>query len=123
MKEKGLLMVSIVSSVAGLAMLFILSQIVELGVTNISQITPETVGQNVKVCGEITSKFVSDKKHVFLELKDDSDRIDIVIFNSTAEKLGAYDLLEDKTVCFVGKVDVYQGKLEIIPNKIELTGE
>lgn len=119
MKERFLLYISIICSLAGLASLYFISQIIELPQTDMNKITYDDIGKNVKVCGEITSKFISKTKHVFLQLKDDTGRIDIVIFNKTAEKLNAYKLNKQDKICVVGSVDEYQDKLEIITREIK----
>lgn len=124
MKEKSLLYVSIICSLVGLALLYFLSQTIELKATDIKQITADDVGKNVKVCGNITSKFVSNNKHVFLKIEDTTGRIDAVVFNSTAESFGAYDVGKGDEVCIIGQVSEYQNGLEIIvKEKIESFGE
>lgn len=118
MNERFLLIISIVCSLAGLLLLFFISQTLELPQTAINLITADDIGKNVKICGEVTSKFVSKTRHVFLQLKDGSGRIDVVIFNKTVEKLNAYELNQSK-ICVIGSVDEYENKLEIIAKKIE----
>lgn len=118
MKEKNLLYISIISSLAGLALLYFVSQNVELVQAKISTITPDDIGKNVKVCGEIVSKSVSKTKHIFLKLKDESGEIDLVVFNNTAGKLNTYDLDKNDRICAVGSVNEFQNELEIIPKEI-----
>ncbi|MDI6807162.1 MAG: OB-fold nucleic acid binding domain-containing protein [Candidatus Aenigmarchaeota archaeon] len=119
MSEKFLLRISIVCSLAGLVLLFFISQTLELPPTAINLLTIDDIGKNIKICGEITSRFVSKTNHVFLQLKDDTGKIDVIIFNNTAEKLNAYELNQSK-ICVIGSVDEYENKLEIIVKKIEV---
>lgn len=123
MREEFLLQISIACSLAGLALLFFISQTMELEQTSIGKIIPDDIGKNVKVCGEIISKSESKTKHVFLQLRDDSGKIELVIFNNTAEKLNAYELNKQDRICVVGLVDEYQDKLEIVPKEIKKIGE
>jgi exonuclease VII large subunit len=118
MKEKALLYISIVCSVVGLVVLYYISQVIELPKTDIVEITPDDIGKNVKVCGEIVSKSVSRNKHVFLQLQDTTDKIDVVIFNNSVEKLNATGLKKGENVCIIGTIDEYQGKLEVLPKQI-----
>lgn len=118
MEEKLLRNISIVCSIAGLALLFFISRIVELNQTDIIQIGYEDIGKNVKVCGLIASKFTSKNGHVFLKLKDKTESIDIVIFNNTAKKFNLN--FKDKEVCITGIVDEYKEKLKIIAKNIQV---
>ena len=120
MKEKFLLYVSLICSISGLALLYYISQNIELPATSIDQINADDTGKNVKICGQITSKSVSKTQHVFLTLKDDGGSIDIVAFSNSAEALGAYNVKKNDNVCITGQVDEYQNSLEIIlKEKIE----
>jgi DNA/RNA endonuclease YhcR with UshA esterase domain len=119
MKEKSLLYISIVCSLIGLALLYFISQKIELKQTPINQINPDDTGKNVRLCGDITSKYVSKNKHVFFKLQDQTGEMNIVVFNNTAKNINAYQLETNDTVCVIGSVDEYQNKLEIILQKIE----
>ncbi len=114
MKEKFLLYTSLACSIAGLILLYYISQVVELPQTNVREITVDDIGKNVRVCGEITSKSVSKTQHVFLKMKDDTGSIDAIAFNNSAEKFGAYDVEKNDKACITGQIDEYQNKLEII---------
>lgn len=118
MEERLLRNISIICSLVGLALLFFLSKTIELKPTDISQITYEDIGKNVKVCGEVASKFVSKNNHVFLQVQDKNGIISIVIFNNTAKKLNLN--LDSKKVCITGTVDEYKEKLEIIAKDIQV---
>lgn len=120
MKEKTLLQISIVCSLAGLVLLFFISRTIELPETNINTITIDDIGKNVKVCGTVSSKNVSKSQHVFLQVQDSSGSINVIAFNNMAEKLGAYDVKKNENICVTGLVDEYNSELEIIAKqKIE----
>ena len=118
MENKILLYISLASSLIGLVIVYIASQNVELVVTPTGKITFDDVGKNVKVCGEIISLKTSKNNHTFLKIEDNSGEIDVVVFNSTADKFGVYDLQKGDEICVAGKIDDYNGKLEIIPKEI-----
>ena len=119
MKEKFLLYISLACSVAGLILLYYISQVIELPQTNVREITVDDIGKNVKICGEVISESVSKTKHVFLTLNDTSGEMDVVVFNSSAEKLNAYDIKKGDAACVIGSINDYQGNLEIIAKGIE----
>ncbi len=118
MKNRVLLYISVAASLIGLAVIYVASQNVQLIVTPAGKITFDDVGKNVKVCGEITSLAVSKKKHTFLKVSDHSGDIEVVIFNSSSEKFGAAELEKGDEICVAGKVEEYEGKLEIIPKEV-----
>jgi len=119
MEEKFIRNISIICSVIGLAVLFFLSKTIELKQTNINQITPDDTGKNVKVCGNVSSKSISKTNHIFLKLKDNTGSIEIVIFNSTTDKV-ALNFDKNSNICVVGSVDEYKNKLEIIAKNIKV---
>ena len=114
MEEKFIRNISIICSIAGLALLFFISKSVELPQTKVNQITVDDIGMNTKLCGEIISKSVSKNHHVFFKLQDETGVIDIVAFNNSAKLLGAYDVKKNDYACIVGQVNEYQNRLELI---------
>lgn len=118
MENKLLFYFSLASSIIGLIIVYIVSQNIELTPTAINSITYDDVGKNVKVCGNITSLYVSKNNHVFLKVNDDSGKIDVVIFNSSVDKFRIKNLEKNDFVCISGKIDEYKNRLEIIPKEI-----
>ncbi|MBI2543110.1 MAG: OB-fold nucleic acid binding domain-containing protein [Candidatus Aenigmarchaeota archaeon] len=119
MENKLLIYLSLASSVIGLTIIYIASQNVELNLTSIGMVTYDDVGKNVRVCGRIDSIFTSRQNHVFFKLEDHSGEIDAVVFNSSTNKLQVQDLKKGDLVCVSGRIDEYEDKLEILPQKIE----
>ena len=81
-------------------------------VISISSITQEMKGQQQKITGTITERSTS-KGHVFLKLNDDSGTISVPIFKDKG--IDSSMLMSGKTVTVTGNVDVYQGKIEVVP--------
>lgn len=96
-------------TVTGLGGMIFLSSFVDLELTAIEDITPNDVGRSVKVCGEVEDKFTSRKGHTFFSLKG----LRVVVFNSTEVPDLAWT-----EVCVVGRVEMYQGDLEIIAEEV-----
>ena len=121
MQEKTLRLLALVCSLAGIVSLFFISSGIELTAMSISKITIDDIGNTVKICGEITSRRVS-KNHIFLDVRDDTGTIRLVIFNSTALGMKGtendpYELRDGDTICTAGSVDEYpkgSGALEVI---------
>ncbi|OYT42970.1 MAG: hypothetical protein B6U88_02245 [Candidatus Aenigmarchaeota archaeon ex4484_56] len=122
MKEKDLRNFSLLCSILGLLVLFFASKKLESVVTKISDLTFNDIGKRVKVCGNITSYYLSKKNHLFLGLEDSTDSIDIVIFNSTISKLNLdpHILNKNQEICVLGTLTEYKSGLEIIADNVEL---
>jgi len=113
MKEKTLLRISLLVALTGLSSLILISQNLDIDKTSINTITPDQVGAGVKVCGSVTNKFTSKNGHRFFTLNEDEGSIKIVVFNST--KIGSFAW---ENLCVIGKVDLYQGSIEVIANEV-----
>lgn len=119
MRESHVKKIAVLISVVGLIILYLISFTIS-GTTSISDITIEDVGRTVKVCGNVTS-FRNSNNHIFFTL-DDGNRINAVIFNSTALQLNQsgsnpYQLGVGDLLCVPGVVEEYpknSGQLEII---------
>ena len=121
MGEGCLLRISVVCSVAGLLALVYFSA-AEHEASKIGGISPEDAGLLMKICGTIESKHVSKNGHIFMTIGDDTGSIRAVVFNNTAQRirgLDCYGLKKGDTVCMTGRIDMYEGELEIIPKSIE----
>jgi aspartyl/asparaginyl-tRNA synthetase len=120
MEESALLRLSVICSVAGLAILFYTSAQTQPRM-NIDQIEIDDIGRSIRVCGTIESKRISNN-HVFLDMSDESGSIKFVIFNNTALGLAERGMspteLEQGThLCAAGTVDEYpkgSGNMELI---------
>ena len=118
MNNRLLIYLSLASSVIGLVIVYIAANNVQLPAVLIGKIVYDDIGKNVKVCGEVDSLSVSKSKHTFFDIVDSSGRINVVVFNSSAEKLQPYSLKDDDTICVSGQVGEYNDRLEILPKEI-----
>ena len=122
MDESQLTRLALLCSVTGLIGLFLVSSSITGAVTDIGNLTPDSIGVGVKVCGNITSRYVSKAGHLFLEVADRSGEIDVVVFKSTISRIAGCSPLGLKKgdgVCVLGNIDVYEGELEILPRDIQ----
>lgn len=118
MDDSVLLKIAVLVSTIGLVMLFFVSSYARPPNVKIFEITYDDVGRYTVITGRIESKYVHKDGHIFFDLKDDTGKMKVVLFSSTAKTLESETLacLENgKNVEVKGKVDEYKGSLEIIP--------
>jgi len=109
-----ILKISIVIAILGIIALFFITQ---YNKENIIKIEDLKIGQIERVTGMITSVYVSKDEHVFLKVADNTGEVTIVAFkNSNID--AAYELENGDQISVLGRVDEYEGKLEIIAKEI-----
>lgn len=90
----------------------------EVHATRISSITSSMKGEQVTICG-VPSGIKTPKQTTFFMMKDDSGKIQCVLFNKTAnDNKGRKELLDScaasgKQVYVDGEIDIYNGTLEV----------
>ncbi|MBN2203347.1 MAG: OB-fold nucleic acid binding domain-containing protein [Candidatus Aenigmarchaeota archaeon] len=110
-----ILKISIAVSIIGIVSLFFLTRIFEEEITDITDLK---IGQIEKISGMVTSVYVSRDSHVFIKVADRTGEITVVAFkNSNIDK--AYDLEVGEEISVLGRVDEYEGDIEIIASEIE----
>lgn len=121
MKERTLVVISVIFVIFGMLGLFFIDMLRVDGL-KIGDIGYEDIGNNVKVCGNVSEKYVSKNKHLFFRLGDGSGEIKVVIFNTTLKKIGIdIDTIKNgDSVCVIGNIDIYKGWLEIKVWKVEV---
>lgn len=78
------------------------------------RISKKQIGQNIEVTGNILSKYVHPKKHVFLTIKTMSGQeLKIPIFASLSPNPDQYPI--HSTIRIEGEVKEFNGDLEVIP--------
>ncbi len=124
MQEKAIRNIALACSLAGLVILFYASEHMEMPPVSIGEISMDDVGAGLKICGEVEGKRISNN-HVFMQIRDGTGSIRLVVFNSTALKLrdsgiDVYGFSEGENLCSTGVVDEYpkgSGELEVIYRK------
>jgi aspartyl/asparaginyl-tRNA synthetase len=120
MEESTLKKLAVLCSIIGLVLLYYASIRIQ-ECSDIYKITALDIGKSYRICGNITSVKVSNN-HVFFDIKDKTDKIKFVIFNSSALKLNdsgtsPYDLKGGTQISASGIVDEYPkgtGELELV---------
>ncbi|MBD3248643.1 hypothetical protein GF336_01185 [Candidatus Woesearchaeota archaeon] len=116
MKEKNLLKLALVCSLIGIIVLWGISENVEIDETSIDKIDFSDIDKDVRISGKV--KRVNDlDKVLFLEVAQEKiEDIDVILF-----KDGPVMIDEGDYVMITGSVEEYEGKLEVIGNRVEKT--
>ena len=113
MKETTLLKIALICSLAGLVILYFISAKIEIKDYKPNKLS-QNIGDDVKLQGTISK--ISDKGNVvFIELNQQSP-VSIVVFNNE----NTLKLKNNDSIEVVGKVQEYNGKNEIIAQKIRI---
>jgi hypothetical protein len=112
MDDKKLLDIALVTAIIGILILIIMSYYEFIPEKVFSDLTSKDVGQKVKMQGIIKSlKYYDSGTSIRLEQKCN---IDIWIFSNIT------NLSKEKNAIFEGKIDEYNGKLELIADKVTI---
>jgi aspartyl/asparaginyl-tRNA synthetase len=115
MKEKTLLKIAFVCGIIGLFFLFIISDNIEINEKTIDKINKDNVGEDVKLVGTV-SRLTNLEDVAFIELEQPS-KITIVLFKDKKKNISLY---QGDTVEIIGEIDEYDGKLEVIAQRIRV---
>jgi DNA/RNA endonuclease YhcR with UshA esterase domain len=111
MNENALFLISFLLSLAGLFVLFLLSESLDYTEETIQKITAERLADMVKIEGEITR--VTNLANVtFLSVQQPCS-LDVVIFENATFLPGEY-------IEVIGKGEEYEGKMEVIAHRIRI---
>jgi len=115
MKEKTLLKTALIVSLLGLSIIFFISDNIEIKEKNIEKITIENIDDFVKLSG-IVSKVIDTEKVTIMEITQ-PQQITVVLFKDENKTM---PIREGNEVEVIGKVDEYEGKLEIIADRLRI---
>ena len=115
MKEKTLLKVALIASLLGLLILYIISDNITIKEKNIEKITLDNKDEMVKVKGTV-SKVIDTEKVTIMEITQPQE-ITVVLFKGENKTT---PIKEGDEIEIIGKVDEYEGKLEIIAHRARI---
>lgn len=113
MKEKTLLKIALITSFFGLVVLFFVSNSISVDERNIGKITLDDLDEHVKVKGTVSG--LIDTESVVIMNVLQPEEITVVLF-----KEGDINLQEGDKIEVIGKVEEYDGKVEVIGQKVRL---
>ena len=111
MKEKTLLRLSLGFSLFGLIMLYLISGMVFVDEDSISKIDGTDIGNTIKLNAVVSS--VENRGTVTLINVVQLENMDVVVFDNISLNKGEY-------IEVIGKIDEYNGKNQLIVDKIVL---
>jgi DNA/RNA endonuclease YhcR with UshA esterase domain len=115
MKEKTLLKMALICSLLGLLILYLISGSMEIKEKNIEKITLDNKDEFVKLNG-IVSNVVDTEKVVIMEITQ-PQQITVVLFKDENNAIPVY---QGNEIEVIGKVDEYEGKMEIIADRVRV---
>ena len=115
MKEKNLLKIALICSLVGVVILFFVSENLSIDEMDVSKIEDEKIGKTVKIIGSIER--VSDtEKVMFLEIGQEKvSTVTVILFKDADISLEKGDYIE-----IIGSVEDYEGKREVIANRVRI---
>lgn len=122
MKDSSILKICFITSIIGLATIYIGTLLTEAKEVEISEINERDIGRLVKVKGKISWKYFSKKGNLFFKLKNKGEEIKVVVFKDLIDRLGikGEEIKKGKGVSVLGTVEKYKGEIEIIPERIKI---
>ncbi len=117
MKEKTLLKVALICSLLGLLILYVISGNIEISEKNIEKITLENKDEFVKIKGTV-SNIVDTEKVAIMEILQPQE-ITVVLFKDENKSI---NVCQGNEIEVIGKVDEYEGSLEIIADRLRVIG-
>lgn len=118
--DKRLKIISLVVSLAGIFIIFLVSMFTGHAIVDIGSITEDDVGKYVMVNATIGGVSLNNG-NLFIEIYDGTGKINAVMFERTARGMDLYSFKEKDSVLVEGQVNTYKGKLEIIASSIKLS--
>tara|TARA_Y100000310_G_scaffold112450_1_gene110930 strand:- start:5402 stop:5755 length:354 start_codon:yes stop_codon:yes gene_type:complete len=115
MKEQTLLKIALITSLLGLLIIFLINDNIEIKEKNIEKITIDNIDEFVKLKGRV-NKVIDTEKVTIMEITQ-PQQITVVLFKDKNETM---PIEEGNEVEVMGKVDEYEGKLEIIADRLRI---
>ncbi|ADP77350.1 nucleic acid binding OB-fold tRNA/helicase-type [Methanothermus fervidus DSM 2088] len=120
MDDRDISLIAGVGVLVGIIGIIITSNMSLTPEVKIDQIGQESIGKKIKISGFVEKISKSKSGTYFLTVRDCSGLIPVVIFSSLAEKMKDNGIIIEefskKFINVEGRVSVYKGELEIIPD-------
>ena len=113
MQDKTLLKISVICSLVGIIVLFLIADNLNLSTTEISKIQQSELGKQVKITGKIESLSETDTLMFLTVGQEKIETVSVVLFKDSDIALEKGDNIE-----LTGTLEDYEGKREILANRI-----
>ncbi len=123
LSKNYILIISLVSSIIGLILIYIAAISIEPAKVKIIDITPELIGKTVTTTGNIVKRNLHSADHLFLTISDGSAGIDVPLFSSFMKNLNELGINEKdftigKKLGVTGVLNEFNGQLQVQPRKV-----
>tara|TARA_Y100000310_G_scaffold298572_1_gene332614 strand:+ start:4636 stop:4995 length:360 start_codon:yes stop_codon:yes gene_type:complete len=115
MKESLLLKIALITTLLGIFVLYVVSDNIKIKELSLDEINDEAIGNMVKVLGKVERVTELDKV-TFIDVSQPSTA-KVVVFREK-EKDDTLGLEQDDYVEIIGKIEDYEGEMEIIAERI-----
>ena len=115
MKEQTLLKIALITSLLGLLILYLISGNIEIKEKDIEKITIENKDEFVKLRGFV-NKVIDTEKVTIMEIIQ-PQQMTVVLFKDKNETM---PIQQGNEIEIFGKVDEYEGSLEIIADRLRV---
>ncbi len=109
MNEKTLLKIAIISALAGIFLLYLISDNISIDESSIGKIEEEDIGSDVKVKGRVEDVFNGESISI-ITISQPSD-IKIILFENVSLSEGDY-------IEVIGEIEEYEGEMEVIGDRV-----
>lgn len=125
MKDKTLYRICIIVSLIGIISLYFSIYHTEHQLIPLEEVNRDKVGSNVRTEGVIAEKTITSQGHVFYEIVEDDESIEVAIFDNLIDdfNINPAQIDEGSKIEVFGEVDIYQNELQIIPRRIEVISQ
>ncbi len=117
--------VSLLGAIVGIILLYFVMNSSNINPVKIGDINDSHVNDIINITGFIDEVNFNKQGHIFLEIKDDTGSIKVVIWNSTLDLLENAEYFKSNLergnkINIIGEIKIYNNELEIIPIKGEM---
>ena len=118
-----ILIISLVSSIIGLILIYVAAISIEPVKVKIIDITPELIGRTVTTTGNIIKRNIHPAGHLFLTISDGNADIDVPLFASFMKSfhdvgIDEKDFVTGEKLGVTGLLGEFKGQLQIQPRKV-----
>lgn len=124
LSKNFLLISSLFISVIGLALIYLATVNLEPQKIPIGEITADMEGRKIVIIGHLTEKREHEDGHLFLTLSNDKIDIQVPLFSDFMKSLNQAgitknDFVVGDRVSVKGTLEIYKGRLQIIPKALD----
>ncbi len=104
-------------SILGLILLIVFNNFFQIPLTNLRDLSEDSVGSVVLVEGVVVDKKIIFSGHLVFELVNNGSKMRVIVFNPSSVLL---DLIQNnEKIKFFARVSKYRGELELVFKKIQ----